>query len=287
MIKAIVTIYYPSSAVRENIERILNQVDVVWICDNSPKVDNRDLFENLDKLNYVWFGENRGLSLAFNTILKDPAGQWEDDDYIVFFDQDSSVGPDHMRNLVKEYELLRGEGHAVGCLGPVFFNTSNGQIEKPRMRKYLNNTSYAVSSIITSSMLCKYGDIREIGFWNEDIFLDMADWDLCWRLQKGRKLSCMTEVTVLQHSLGVGEKKIGPFSLRVGKPFREYYQIRDCLYLFTKPYTPFKYRIRFLAMIFVRSPLHILFQDAKMDRLKYILKGLRDFIRRKHGPLDA
>ena len=26
--------------------------------------------------------------------------------------------------------------------------------------------------------------LKDISFWNEQIFLDMADWDFCWRLKE-------------------------------------------------------------------------------------------------------
>ena len=185
--------------------------------------------------------------------------------------------------MIAEYDALVAAGHPVGCIGPVFFNTSNGLVERPKMRTPLSRDSYSVASIITSSMLCTYGNMRKIGFWNEEIFLDMADWDICWRMQAANMLCCMTEVAVLKHSLGKGEKKVGPLRLRVGSAFREYYQIREGLYLLFKSYTPLKFRIRFLAMVFVRTPLHLLFLDHRKERLKYVALGIRDFFRKEHG----
>lgn len=289
MTAALITMYYPSPAAIGNIKTIAAQVDTVYICDNSPESNFR-MFPEADwteNIRYTCFYENLGLSAAFNRILKSPDIPWSGDDYVFFFDQDSRIGPEHIRQMVQTYEDLRGRGFPVGCLGPVYFNTSSGTVEVPKMKTPLTADTYAVSSIITSSMLCSYAALRSVGFWNERVFLDMADWDLCWRITSGGMLCCQTQVVTLHHSLGSGQKKVGPITLRVGQPFREYYQIRECLYLFFRSYTPIKYRIRFLAMIFVRSPLHLLFLDRRKQRFAYICKGFADFIRGKQGALDS
>lgn len=284
MIYALITVFHPSEQVKNNINMIANQVDVTIICDNSPE-SNRVLFAPLieaHNMHYLFFGENLGLSRAFNRALLDTQYGWQDNDYLFFFDQDSAIGEDHIETLISTYTRVR-EKCKVGCLGPVYFNTSSGRVEMPKKKRMISEKTYVVSSIITSSMLCCYGDLREIGFWNEAVFLDMADWDLCWRMQSLGKVCCLTDAAVLRHSVGMGEKKIGPFHLRVGAPIREYYQIRDCMYLLKKEYTPLKYRIRFLAMLLIRSPLHVFFLDHRKARMEYILRGVKDFYRGVHG----
>lgn len=286
MIAALMTVYHPSDDMRDHAYRIAQQTDLVYICDNSP-VSNHLLFADLaENIRYVPFLENLGLSQAFNKVLKDPDIPWQDSDYVIFFDQDSAVEPGHIATMVEQYRQLAAAGHSPGCLGPVYFNTSSGQVEIPKAKTKLTETTYAVSSIITSSMLCTYGSLREIGFWDEHVFLDMADWELCWRMHDFGKQCCLTNAVILQHTLGSGEKKIGPFRLRVGQPLREYYQIRECLYLLGQRHTPLKYRIRFVAMLLVRSPLHLLFLDHRKERLHYITRGFRDFFRGKTGSLE-
>lgn len=210
---------------------------------------------------------------------------FNEDDYIVFFDQDSTIEEGHIESLISEYELLQKNNIPVGVLGPVFYNTSNGLVEVPKIKTDLTENSFKVSSIITSSMLCTYKNIKQIGFFNERVFLDMADWDICWRIIEAGMLCCMTDKVVLKHSLGTGEKKVGFLRVRVGSPFREYYQTRECLYLLTRRYTPFKFKIRFILMLTIRPIIHVLFLENKKDRIKYILKGIKDFFAKKSGAL--
>lgn len=285
MIRALVTVYNPSDGVKENLSKISAQADEVFICDNSA-VNNEEFLETekYQNVKYYFFGENLGLSKAFNRILR--AFDWNCEDFIIFFDQDSSIAEDHIQKLTCEYEALENAGVKVGCLGPAFFNISSGQVELPKMKKALNDHSFRVSCVITSSMLCRYQVLKDIGFWNDRVFLDLADWDLCWRSAKSGYTCCMTDCVTFTHVLGKGERRIGKLRIREGSAFREYYQTRECLYLLTKGYTPLKFRVRFLAMLTVRPIIHILFLDEKRARIKYILKGIGDFFKKKDGPIN-
>lgn len=287
MIVALVSVYHPTDAMVSKIDAIAAQTDRTYICDNSP-ASHDNLFAPLiaeGRAVYVWFGENLGLSRGFNRILKNGDYPWSPEDYVLFFDQDSAIAPGHVEELASCFAQLKHQNRPVGCIGPAYYNTSSGRVEMPRSKEEISHGIYAVSSIITSSMLTTYGVLQQVGFWNERIFLDMADWDLCWRIQKAGKLCCLTEKPVLHHSVGCGEKQIGPLRLRVGAPFREYYQIRDCLHLLFQSYTPIKYRVRFCAMLFIRSPLHVIFLDHRRERLAYIFRGIRDYFHKITGPL--
>ena len=125
--------------------------------------------------------------------------------------------------------------------------------------------------------------LKRIDFWNEKVFLDLADWDLCWRMQKAGMVCCMTEKVVLHHSVGNGEKKVGPIKLRVGQPFREYYQTRDALYLLQENYVPLKMRLRLIANVTIRPVVHYLMLDDKKSRMKFIRRGINDYKKGVHG----
>lgn len=282
MIYSLVTLYNPEESVKNNIEVLSKQVDKIYLIDNS-KNDNSLNFTGINNAEYMLIGKNLGLSLAFNKVLTER--KFEDDDFIIFFDQDSHISDNYIVSLKNEYEKLESDNIPVGCLGPFYFDTNSGKIEIPKRKKRINDNTYSVKSIITSSMFTRFGIIKEIGFWNEDIFLDMADWDLCWRLINNHKLCCITNVVTLQHTLGKGEKKVGLMRIRQDGPFRVYYQTRDCLRLFFKKYVPCKYKIRFCIMLTVRPIIHFIFLGEKKERIKFFFKGIRDFQKGIHGSL--
>lgn len=281
-IVALVTVYNPDKNVVENLQILSRQVEQVILCDNSMN-DNAQMLGGVTKSIYTTQHKNLGLTGAFNSILKDPAYGWKDDDLIIFFDQDSQIGEGYIQALQDEYRKIETLIPNLGCLGPVFYNTSNGRTESPRQKKNITDETYEVSNTITSSLMMRYGNLKRIDFWNEKVFLDLADWDLCWRMQKAGMVCCMTEKVVLHHSVGNGEKKVGPIKLRVGQPFREYYQTRDALYLLQENYVPLKMRLRLIANVTIRPVVHYLMLDDKKSRMKFIRRGINDYKKGVHG----
>ena len=279
---ALVTLYNPSEKEFNNCRILSQQVDTVILCDNSQE-SHETVFQNEKNIIYITKNENLGLGAAFNVALKNDTYGWKDDDLIIFFDQDSQIGEGYIQALQDEYRKIETLIPNLGCLGPVFYNTSNGRTERPRKKKNITDETYEVSNTITSSLMMRYGNLKRIDFWNEKVFLDLADWDLCWRMQKAGMVCCMTEKVVLHHSVGNGEKKVGPIKLRVGQPFREYYQTRDALYLLQENYVPLKMRLRLIANVTIRPVVHYLMLDDKKSRMKFIRRGINDYKKGVHG----
>jgi rhamnosyltransferase len=270
---AIVTVYYPDELVVKNILTLKKQVPLVIIADNTPNKNNSELFGTHSGITYIANEKNLGLSLAFNTCLK--LEQARLSDYIIFMDQDSLVSDNLVEVLIHDYNLLYTSGYKIGCIGPMIYDKNKHKTVNKGTQE-LQDGIFIKDKIYASSMLTTYKNLQLIGFWNEEIFLDLADWDVCWRFQKAGLLCCMSYNTVLKHDL----------SLSV--PIREYYQIRDCLKLLFKVYTPLKARIRFLCMIFIRSIIHLVFiPKERLLRMKYILLGIHDFLRHKNGVIDV
>ena len=281
-ITAIITVYFPKDEHVNNIEIISKQVDRVIVCDNSNN-NNAQLFIKFGNLKYYGFEQNLGLSVAFNKVLRYTSNNWNDSDFVIFFDQDSTIPNNHITKLYDCYQELVAMGHKVGCIGPVFYNLSMGKTDLPSNYEKINDHIIKIVETIGSSMLCRYQDIESVGFWNEGLFLDMIDWDLCWRL--GEKVfSCyMSYDTVMEHAVGEGKKRILFYDIGFSNPIREYYQTRDCLYLLKENYIPVKFIFRFLIRLFNRPFVHILFLDSPLIRAKFIFRGMWDYFRNLHG----
>lgn len=282
MIYAFVTLYNPSKNVPANVSLISQQVDKVFIGDNSS-ISNYKLFAGISKIEYKAFQSNLGLSKAFNKIISENISIFEDEDFLLFFDQDSVIPENHIKKLITEYEVLEKNNINIGVLGPSYFNKSSGLIELPRNLGTINEYSFEVSNIITSSMLCKFKNLRAINFWNENIFLDMADWDLCWRFKNDGKKCCVTTVSNLEHQVGKTVKKILGITIIYDNEVREYYQVRESLKLLKENYVPFKYKIFLLYIIFIRVFLEIIAFDNKKMRFKYYLRGIKDYHKKING----
>lgn len=132
-------------------------------------------------------------------------------------------------------------------------------------------------------MLTTWENLKRISFWNEDIFLDYADWDLCWRLRSVGLKILMTNVTVLQHVSGIGEVHFGSVRVLDEAPVRRYYQVRDFLKLLRKTYMPRRWRhaISFIKKLVLQTFL----LDKRWERSLYTCRGFVDFLSRTNGKL--
>ena len=281
---ALVTLFHPTQDHARHIAEYARQCDMVFLCDNSG-TDNRALFIGIGNCRYIQNADNFGLSRAFNIALSPKTFSWQLDDFVLFFDQDSWILPGHVEKLVDEYQKLVVSGIALGALGPIFLNDSTGRVDIPRLWTCMTSEAFSSDALITSSMLTTYANLRRVSFWNEDIFLDYADWDLCWRLRSVGLKILMTNVTVLQHVSGIGEVHFGSLRVLDEAPVRRYYQVRDFLKLLRKTYMPRRWRhaISFIKKLILQTFL----LDKRWERSLYTYRGFVDFLSRSHGKLKA
>lgn len=281
---ALVTLFHPMQDHARHIAEYARQCDMVFLCDNSG-TDNRALFIGIGNCRYIQNADNFGLSRAFNIALSPKTFSWQLDDFVLFFDQDSWILPGHVEKLVDEYQKLVVSGIALGALGPIFLNDSTGRVDIPRLWTCMTSEAFSCDALITSSMLTTYANLRRVSFWNEDIFLDYADWDLCWRLRSVGLKILMTNVTVLQHVSGIGEVHFGSLRVLDEAPVRRYYQVRDFLKLLRKTYMPRRWRhaISFIKKLILQTFL----LDKRWERSLYTYRGFVDFLSRSHGKLKA
>lgn len=279
---SLVTLYFPDENVKKNITQLSHFVDNVVLLDNTPGSDNSELFSGLKKTEYIAYKENLGLSEAFNRYLK----SLKENCYIIFFDQDSFCPENLIEQLKKDYSFCCKRLDKKGIIGPAYFEKNANQLMIPKQKKEISEEIYQVKSIITSGMFTELEVLQKIGFWNEEVFLDMADWDLCWRVLKNNFFCCLTRIVVLSHRLGKSVHKICGFKIKEGAAFRVYYQTRDCLFLLRKNYVPLKFKFRFILMLTIRPIIYFIFLSDKKKRIHFFFKGIIDFKNKVHGVLS-
>jgi len=278
---ALVTVYYPGEQVVENMARIARQVTGMLIADNTPGVDNARLFLSVSNAVYIPNGENLGLSMAFNKLLT--AREFVPSDFIMFFDQDAEVPENLVEVLIREYQRAVSFGFRVGCIGPSIYETSLAREMPAKRRTMILDTLYQTPMIITSSMLTTFGNMREAGFWNENIFLDYADFDLCFRFNKSGFICCISKELTLRHRLGNSVVQVNNYYIIKNNPVRDYYQIRDGCKVMSYSYTPLWYKLNSLKRLLFTCTLNLFFCDRKSAHVKYLFCGLIDFFRGRNG----
>lgn len=276
--------YYPSEKHIKTIKKIAKQVDLLLVCNNTPDDKIQDSIDNCEIIN---FGENLGLSAAFNKAIDMAGIDWDAADYCVFFDQDSNIEDGYIDRLVSSFKDIATLCDNLGVMGPVYKDEKNGAINLPSSREPIEGTNaYIVQSIITSSMIIQYGTLKEIGFWNENVFLDMADFDLCWRLsENGYKIVVDSDV-ILSHSVGEEVFSVFGKQLQVWKPVRNYYRIRDGLKLYHSGYMPSNEKRRFIITLSAEQLLNFIMVGERLDRIKFYLKAIKDYKKNLNGSYE-
>ena len=283
---AIMTVYHPAPIHVHNARRIMEQVDWLFVFDNSPS-DSAVLFADLERCSYSCHKENIGLSRAFNYVLKTFSKCIAEDASVLFFDQDTVIPKNHIAKLYDVFKSLRKMEEPVGAIGPVYVDASDGKARCPRRGKWITKESMRVRTLITSSMLCQYDTLKEIGFWNEKIFLDMADWALCWRLRRHGYSCCMTQASKICHAVGESKRGSEPAPIIVWKPFRLYYQVRDFLRICKEKQAPFCECLYIFGELAARSIYQLLFFRDRKERFHYICLGVKDFFRGYVGAIKG
>ncbi len=279
MVYALITLYGYKDNIDNNIKMIAKQVDRVIVCDNSKKQSKIELPGNVE---YLFNNNNLGISAAFNKVLKDNSRNWKSNDYILFFDQDTAIPEHHIKALINEFEHLKSDGINVGIIGPAYYDINEKQV-KLTGRTRVSERSWNAEVLLTSSSLSTYENLHTINFWNDNLFLDLCDWDLVWRFKQAGYSCIITDISVIRHALGESVKRIGPIKAKESMPIREYYETRDCMKLMHKAYTPKNYKIRFVAQVTLRPILHLLLLPHKKERIKFIIQGFRDYLRGVDG----
>lgn len=280
---ALVTLYYPDESVFSNIIQLSKSVSKVVLLDNSPDANKNLIFPNLNDVEYISFNKNLGTSRAFNSYLKSLTNNC----FIVFFDQDSFCPSGLITQLKTDYLKAKQYFSSGGIIGPSYYDYNSRQIKIPKLKDRVGEGLYSVPSVITSGLFTELDVLRSVKYWNEKIFLDFSDWDLCWRVKEKGLFCCLSLNCKLMHTLGIGNHKFLLFNVKEDSPIRNYYQTRDCLTLLKAKYTPVKFKLRFIYWITVRPYVLFLLLPHRIVRFKYYIEGLKDFCNNKYGSYNG
>lgn len=284
MIACIMVLYNPNENYLQNaINSILPQVDQLILVDNSSFINK---VEQNTKVHYIPLRKNLGIAKAQNigfNFINENLNQIK---YIVFSDQDSVVRDNVVLELVNGFEFLYNKNFKVGIVGTRAINERNNKRYKSNAKelKFYSKEELDFSTDITevvsvrsSVSLISVDVFREIGGFDEDLFIDGVDHEWCWRATfLGKYKSFIIENAVIDHNLGEGDKNIGFYRFSFPSSIRLYYQYRNYLYLIRRKYVPnhwkFKHFLKYIFKFFYFSFIH----KNKKQNLSNILRGIKD-----------
>lgn len=238
-------------------------------------VDNSDTDVKLDHIGditYIPLYANKGIATAQNIGLKYAIESGLE--IFILFDQDSCAGVQYVKDIVREYEYIEKQDKSIMTLGPLLVDEINGTEYKNCMIKGAQFSK--VDAIMSSGSVLTLESIKNVGFMEEGLFIDLVDSEWCWRaISKGYSVYQTRKVS-LKHSVGKKYIHIMGIPFYESASVRYYYQYRNMLYLIRRNYVPlnwkYKHGFRKLCELLI-IPCIV---EYKRNTLSNMLRGIKD-----------
>lgn len=276
-ISAGIVLFNPDiNRLKENISAVIVQCTHIYLVDNgSNNIDEiKGLLNqyNQSKISILCNMENQGIAKALNQLIV--AAQKGGFEWILTLDQDS-VAPS---NIVEEFEKYTNDLN-TGMLCPVICDRNKGFVVEAK------DGYKEIDECITSGSLLNIKAWSEIGGFDESMFIDGVDFDICYRLRKNRyKILCIQSV-VLLHELGRIEYHRFLFwkiLVKNHSAFRKYYIARNIIYIAKKRKSKFLMAKGMLQEIKLLC-IVVLYEDDKLNKSRCICRGIYDGFKGKVG----
>jgi rhamnosyltransferase len=272
-----VTLYNPSKKNIDIIKNYIDGLDKIYLIDNSNK-DNSDLIPNDKRIIYVPNKDNLGIAKALNMA----ANKAINDGYkwILTMDQDSELTLEVLEKL--EQYVENHDMDNVGIVSPYH------DVESNTPKK--NKEAEEMVEVMTSGNLLNLDLYQKVGGFKDWLFIDLVDIEYCFNLRKsGYKVLRLNNV-VMKHQLGdttVHKFLIKKFICSNHSAIRRYYMVRNVFYVTDMYKKYFPGYCRYLKKV-QRGQVRyiILFEKDKINKLKMMYKGLKDYKNNIKGRIE-
>jgi len=286
---AVVVTYKPNVEILEKcVNSLVNQVDRLIIVDNTPgKCQLLENFRKMQNIEIAYLNDNYGVAYAQNIGIKKALE--EGVDFVLLSDQDTIYPLDYVEKMLECFKDDR-----VAAAGPLFIDAHTGKVQffvKKGLfgfkKIYPKTGKHEVLQLIASGTIINAKFIPEIGLMKEELFIDWVDMEWCWRaVKKGYKIIGNADV-VIKHFHGEKSKKFFTKNITLKSCIRNYYTIRNGIYLALHSNVLDSYR---RALLFLKTFRNIflfsLLSNNFLSNLKCTLKGFYHGLIGKLGKLD-
>lgn len=271
MILAVVVTYNPDiERLKENINSIINQVDKILVVDNNSKnIKKIEKYFCNDKITILKNLENLGIASALNKGLK--YSQEKSYQYILTLDQDSILTNGMIENLKKGFVTEDN----VAIVSPTIYDLNMKAISTKRIKKQFEK----IETTITSGSLCSSKILNQIGGFEEQLFIDCVDFEICLRLKKNGYKVLLSKEAILNHEVGKSSIKniLGmKFIITNHSPIRCYYIFRNSLYVNNKYNKKFSQKWIKENLKLLKKLIGILiWEENRKEKLIEIFRGVK------------
>lgn len=264
----VVTLYNPTDKDIENINTYIDDIDTLYVIDNTEGKDNKKRLPKNKKIIYSFKNENVGVATALNMgaeYAKKEGYKW-----LLTMDQDTTFKKgviDKMKEVIVNQNMSK-----IGIVTP-WHHTK--LIDKKPDTEFDNP-----HDVMTSGNIINLEIHEKIGGFKDWMFIDGIDIEYCLNLTKNGYKILRINTIEIEHNLGnLFYKKIGNrlFLCTNHAAFRRYYIMRNYHYILDmyKDYDPdycYKLVSQRHNMIGV-----LLFEQNKYKKIRNYIRGLKDY----------
>jgi rhamnosyltransferase len=290
LIGAIIVLYFPNEILLQRLLKSLNgEVDQIFIVDNTPTTASDWQFHAwfLSKnftVAYQSLGKNYGIAKAQNIGIASAISN--NCDHVIFFDQDSAIPPNMIKELLRYEKLLLDRSINVGAVGPLFLDEKTGDYSKAiRHGKLLvnkinispnDNEPVLADYLISSGSLIRIAALNATGLMREELFIDWVDIEWGLRANKLGYSHFIIPSAIMLHSIGDEFVTLGNKKINLHNDIRNYYIVRNACHLVRDPQIDNQWR----ANIAFKIPLYIIFytltSKSRISSLKRLFQACFD-----------
>ena len=275
----IVTMNPDIERVRSNVESLIRQEFVVIIVDNHSKESSA--LRSINHVCLIELPENIGIAAALNEgmrVSESMGAEW-----VLSLDQDTTFSD----TLLEEYLKYLPQLDRPGALSPRIIKRDE------KDKGVCNDVIEVIDKCPTSGFFMSVEAWNAAGRYDEWMFIDYVDYDMCMRLRISGYLIYRINTAFIVQELG--KLKIHPFINKIGtitnnstiknfsvtynhSPFRNYYYVRNCLYYI------YKYRqnldVRYERKHLLKWEIKkIVLEPHKISNISAIIRGVKDYRR--------
>lgn len=291
---AIIVTYNPSSNLLNLINSLRHQKVTPIIVDNGSKRFDFTTAEE-DNQNYlIRLADNLGIATAQNKGIERALELGAE--YILFFDQDSTIPNNFVQDMMDDYQLISNQNIKVGALGPRFIDERyNFYYKTISISKHGLRTKHDVSNInepfnstllISSGSLVSVETLKEVGLMRDNYFIDYVDTEWCLRAESLGFKNYISAKAVMRHTIGDNVLKFKFINVPVHSAFRRYFRVRNAFYMLREPHVPFLLFVREMIFNFIHQGILVCFEKNRLAYVKSYFKGVRDGMFTKEKEID-
>jgi rhamnosyltransferase len=280
LLAACVVLYNPTDSIIQGIKSYLNFTNALYIIDNSDVIDH-ELVEKIiglsTKIIYIQQNENIGIASALNIgarLALNAKYHW-----LLTMDQDSYFSGSEFFDTW--YNNIH-QNAEIGLLAASYTS------EYDRWQKEYSAHYNEIHFVVTSGNIINLKAWKNIGGFEEKLFIDEVDHDYCLKLRKNGYRLLTSKKVLMGHIIGeFYEGKEGKKQFTLHNPVRYYYMSRNVLYLCKKYFfIDFNFALaRFYYLVKILIKIVLNYPD-KMIYLRFFFEGLRDFTLSKYNKYD-